>query len=115
MVFDHLQACAQQRLRARPPTGVVNLIRTRFWPSYTSGEPYPRNGNWLLTVPGNSYPCKPGGPNDYVYVFVLAESAREGCLRAMGRDDLIGDRRYQEIKPRLEHREEVEQMFAAWT
>ncbi|ETX00855.1 CoA transferase [Candidatus Entotheonella palauensis] len=56
-----------------------------------------------------------GGPNDYVYVFVLAESAWEGCLRAMGREDLIGDVRYQEIKPRLQHREDVEQMFAAWT
>lgn len=114
---------------------VMNLIRTRLWPGYDSHQPYPRAGNWLpavlddsnhvrpgrragdwlLTVPGSAYPCKPGGPNDYVYVFALSTAMWEGCLRAMGRHDLIGDTRYQELTTRLERGEEVEAMFSDWT
>ena len=33
----------------------------------------------------------------------------------MGREDLIGDERYQETRARLERREEVEKMFTDWS
>ncbi|ETW93322.1 MAG: hypothetical protein ETSY2_51605, partial [Candidatus Entotheonella gemina] len=39
---------------------VMHLIRTRLWPTYHTGRAYPRNGNRLATVPGGTYPCKPG-------------------------------------------------------
>lgn len=96
---------------------VMNLIRTRLWPTYHTGRPYPRNGNALATVPGGTYPCKPGGPNDYVFVFVHYNipAMWDGCLRAMGREDLIGDERYRETHARLQHREEVEKMFTDWS
>jgi formyl-CoA transferase len=96
---------------------VMNLIRTRLWPTYHTGNPYPRNGNKLATVPGGTYPCKPGGPNDYVFVFVHYNipAMWDGCLRAMGREELIGDERYRETRARLERREEVEKMFTDWS
>ena len=96
---------------------VMNLVRTRLWPTYHTGNPYPRNGNKLATVPGGTYPCKPGGPNDYVFVFVHYNipAMWDGCLRAMGREELIGDERYQETRARLERREEVEKMFTDWS
>jgi formyl-CoA transferase len=96
---------------------VMHLIRTRLWPTYHTAEPYRRNGNQLATVPGGTYPCKPGGPNDYVFVFVHYNipAMWDGCLRAMGREDLIGDQRYQATKERLQRREEVEKMFTAWS
>lgn len=96
---------------------VMHLIRTRLWPTYHTGQPYVRNGNKLATVPGGTYPCKPGGPNDYVFVFVHYNipAMWDGCLRAMGREDLIGDERYRETRARLQHREEVEKMFTDWS
>ncbi len=96
---------------------VMHLIRTRLWVTYHTERPYPRNGNKLATVPGGTYPCKPGGPNDYVFVFVHYNipAMWDGCLRAMGREDLIGDERYRETRARLERREEVEKMFTDWS
>lgn len=96
---------------------VVNLVRTKMWPYYNTGQPFVRRGNRLATVPGGIYPCKPGGPNDYVYVYVHYNipTMWDGCLRAMGRDDLIGDPRFADSGTRLEHRDEIEQMFTAWT
>jgi formyl-CoA transferase len=96
---------------------VVNLVRTKMWPYYNTGKPFVRRGNRLATVPGGIYPCKPGGPNDYVYVYVHYNIPNmwDGCLRAMGRDDLIGDPRYADSGIRLEHRDEIDEMFTAWT
>jgi formyl-CoA transferase len=112
---DRMDTGRSHQVEVSMQDAVVNLVRTRLFPSYDSGKPYPRTGNWLLTVPGDTYPCKPGGPNDYVYVFVLSAAMWEGCLRAMGREDLIGDERYQDISARLERRAEVEKSFTDWT
>ncbi|MCZ6873886.1 MAG: CoA transferase [bacterium] len=96
---------------------VMNLIRTRLWMTYHTGNPYPRVGNRLATVPGGTYPCKPGGPNDYVFVFVHYNipAMWDGCLRAMQREDLIGDERYRATLARLDRREEVEKIFTDWS
>ena len=42
------------------------------------------------------YPCKGGGPNDYVYIYTGAANPEHwtACSRSMGREDLIGDTRY---------------------
>ncbi len=114
---DRLDTGRSHHVEVSMQDSVVNLVRTRLWPTYHTGKPYPRQGNHLLTVPGGTYPCKPGGPNDYVYVFVHYNipAMWDGCLRAMGREDLIGDERYQETRARLERREEVEKMFTDWT
>jgi formyl-CoA transferase len=114
---DRMDTGRSHHVEVSMQDSVVHLIRTRFWPQFNTGKPYSRQGNRLLTVPGGTYPCKPGGPNDYVYVFVHYNipAMWDGCLRAMGREDLIGDERYRETKARLERREEVEKMFVDWT
>lgn len=116
-VADKMDTGRSHQVEVSMQDSVVNLVRTRFWPSYHHNKPYARNGNQLATVPGGAYPCKPGGPNDYVFVFVHYNipAMWDGCLRAMGRQDLIGDERYQSTRSRLERRAEVEQMFTAWT
>ena len=46
---------------------VVNMIRVSLRDHQRTGEPMARHGNQLgHTVPGTTYPCAPGGPNDYV-------------------------------------------------
>jgi formyl-CoA transferase len=48
---------------------VLNLIRISLREHQPSGVPV-RTGNQLgKTVPGTTYPCAPGGPNDWVYIY----------------------------------------------
>ena len=64
----------------------------------TGGKPAPRAGS--KTVGGGNppigvYPCKGGGPNDYVYIYTSAANPEHWTrlLKVMGREDLIGDAR----------------------
>ena len=48
---------------------VVNLIRVSLRDHQRFGAPMRRTGNQLgRTVPGTTYACAPGGPNDYVFI-----------------------------------------------
>ena len=77
---------------------VVNLIRVSLRDHQRTGRPMPRNGNQLgRTVPGTTYPCAPGGPNDYVYIFAQpqmwkAVAERDGPA-GTGRRSALRDRR----------------------
>ena len=75
----------------------------------------PRTGNQLgAGVPGTTYRCRPGGPNDYVFIFVQQQMWHP-MLRAMGREDLIGDARYETQAARWTHKAEVDALVEAWT
>jgi formyl-CoA transferase len=74
-----------------------------------------RTGNQLgAGVPGTTFRCAPGGPNDYVFVFVQQQMWHP-LLRALGREDLVGDVRYETAPARWERREEVNALVEAWT
>jgi formyl-CoA transferase len=75
----------------------------------------PRTGNQLGSgVPGTTYRCAPGGANDYVFIFVQQQMWHP-MLRAMGRDDLIGDPRYETGDARWNNRDAVNALVEAWT
>ena len=63
------------------------------------------------------YPCKPGGPNDYVYIFCSRANPEhwQRLLRVIGREDLSGDARYDTQDARSERAAEVDEIIAAWT
>ena len=74
-----------------------------------------RTGNQLgAGVPGTTYRCHPGGPNDYVFVFVQQQMWHP-LLKAIGREDLIGDPRYETGDARWQHKDEVDALMEAWT
>jgi len=74
---------------------VVNLIRVSLRDHQRLGKPAARTGNQLGTsVPGTTYRCHPGGPNDYVFIFT-PQQMWHPLLRAIGREDLIGDACYE--------------------
>jgi len=63
------------------------------------GKPMARTGNQLApAVPGTTYRCAPGGANDYVFIFAQQQMWHP-LLRAIGREDLIGDARTRRPTP----------------
>jgi formyl-CoA transferase len=94
---------------------VVNICRVSLRDHQRFGKVMGRAGNQLGGgVPGTTYRCHPGGPNDYVFVFVQQQMWHP-LLKAMGRADLIGDSRYETPAARLAHKAEVDALVEGWT
>ena len=104
-----------QQVEVSMQDAVVNLVRVSLRDHQRTGKPVERNGNQLGPfVPATTYRCHPSGPNDYV--FILAQQQMwHPLLRAMGRDDLIGDVRYETPNARVERMDEVNALIEEWT
>jgi formyl-CoA transferase len=97
---------------------VANLLRGRFVDHYREGKPSPRRGNGLVGgVPGGAYPCAPGGPNDYAFIYVqpISLGMWRDFATAIGREDWLADPRLKDAKSRWEHRDELNGVIRAWT
>ena len=98
---------------------VANLIRQRYVVHYRDGKPTPRRGNGAPpgAVPEGLYACAPGGPNDYVYVYVqpMNRGMWEDFARAIGREDLLADPRCVDATSRWAHRDALNDIARAWT
>ncbi|MBM3489398.1 MAG: formyl-CoA transferase [Alphaproteobacteria bacterium] len=109
-----------QRLELAMQDAMLHYIRFAFAAQAVSGKPAPRAADKILS-PGNPpcgvYPCKPGGPNDYVYVYTSRANPVhwQRLLQVIGRPELIGDPRYATGAARAEREAEVDAMVAAWT
>jgi formyl-CoA transferase len=104
-----------QQVEVSMQDAVVNLIRVSLRDHQRFGKPRERTGNQLGSgVPGTTYRCRPGGPNDYVFIFVQQQMWHP-LLRAMGRADLVGDPRYETGEARWQHRDDVNALVEAWT
>jgi crotonobetainyl-CoA:carnitine CoA-transferase CaiB-like acyl-CoA transferase len=85
-----------------------------------SGQPAMRNGAKSLAggmAPAGIYPCKPGGPNDYVYVFTSPgnEEHWRRLLKVIGHEALIEDPRFATREARAQHEAEIDQLLSLWT
>src|SRR5690348_15725661 len=104
-----------QQVEVSMQDAVVNLIRVSLRDHQRTGKPMERTGNQPGSgVPGTTYRCAPGGPNDYVFVFIQ-QQMWQPLLRAIGREDLRGDARYETAEARWQHRDEVNALMEAWT
>jgi formyl-CoA transferase len=63
----------------------------------------------------NLYPCKPFGPNDYVYMLVVTNRMWEALCSAIGREDLADDDRYNTPKGRFENGDDLAEVVSEWT
>src|SRR5207253_240600 len=68
-------------------------------------------------APCNIFPCRPGGPNDYCFVYTSRSNDEqwESLLDVIGRADLKGDPRLGTPRERAEHPELVAEVISAWT
>jgi crotonobetainyl-CoA:carnitine CoA-transferase CaiB-like acyl-CoA transferase len=69
------------------------------------------------TPPMGTFPCKGGQLNDRVYVFTSRANPEHWyrLLKVIGREDLIGDERYETPWARAERPDEVNGMITEWT
>jgi formyl-CoA transferase len=104
-----------QQVEVSMQDAVVNLIRVSLRDHQRYGRVMERAGNQLgAGVPGTTYRCHPGGPNDYVFIFVQQQMWHP-LLRAIGREDLVGDLRYETPEARWRNRAEVNALVEDWT
>lgn len=95
---------------------IVNLMRNAMAPTYVAGTAAARTGSaYVTSVPSDLYPCRPGGPNDYIYILLAARQHWEGLLRAIGREDLRDDPRFARQSARNARPEETRAIVRAWT
>src|ERR1700734_1317049 len=100
---EHLQVAMQD--------AILHYIRNAFaFMERTDGKAAPRAGS--KTVGGGNppigvYPCKGGGPNDYVYIYTSAANPEHWTrlLKVMGREDLLADARFATPAVRTKHRD----------
>ena len=100
-----------RRLQLAMQDSVMHYIRTSFAVMAQSGnkKAAPRMGAQSTSgapAPCGIYPCKPGGYNDYVYVFCSRANPEHWnrLLKVIGREELIGDPRFATNEERNEQR-----------
>ena len=110
-----------QRLQVAMQDAMVHYMRVPFSRTQLSGQAQLRGGSDRSQpgglVPSALYPCKPGGPNDYVYVFTSRANPEHWTrlLKAIDREDLVGDARYDTNQARSGRAAEVDEIIAQWT
>ena len=110
-----------QRLQVAMQDAMIHYMRVPFSRTQLSGQAQLRGGSDRSQpgglVPSALYPCKPGGPNDYLYVFTSRANPEHWTrlLKAIGRDDLVGDPRYDTNQARSQRAAEVDEIIAQWT
>ena len=110
-----------QRIEVAMQEAVVNFMRISFASQYLLGHAAERVGNHNAvgrsSAPSNVYPCKPFGPNDFIYIYTSRAGNKhwERLLQVMGREDLADDPRFATPAARNDHDAEVDQLLADWT
>lgn len=104
-----------QQVEVSMQDAVVNIIRVSLRDHQRFGQPMPRRGNQMgRGVPSTTYPCAPGGPNDWVFITAQQQMWPAFC-RAIGHPELAQDPRFASEDERWENREALEAIVAEWT
>jgi len=108
-----------RRLQVAMQDAQLNYTRGAFVNHARTGKPQERGrGGFGPPVPPNDiFPCKPGGPNDWIYVFNSHNNPEHWrrLAKVIGRPELADDPNYIERDSRLARADEVNAMVGAWT
>jgi formyl-CoA transferase len=98
---------------------VAAALRIQYGYPVGQGIATPRFGNGppftFPTSPSGLFPCVPFGLNDYVHIHCGNERQWQALLIAIDRADLIDHEPYQGAEQRGLHKDEVDEIVAAWT
>ena len=103
-----------QRVEVSMQDGVINLMRMQMAPALGLKQPSVRHGHHGGRGLPLVYPCAPGGSDDYVLIFPRGDMW-DLLLVTIGREDLIGDERFDDYDARSKHADEAEAVVSEWT
>ncbi|MDO9534919.1 MAG: CoA transferase [Bacillota bacterium] len=110
-----------QRIEVVMQDVVINFCRPSWARYLKTGNPSGRVGNGMPlapVAPCGVFPCSPGGPNDYVYLYTSrwpGSRQWEKLLEVIGREDILDDPRFATPETRYQHNSEVDAIISAWT
>jgi len=109
-----------QRVEVAMQEAVINYCRISFARQLLTGHAAERWGNQSqlgMTAPSGIYPCSPGGPNDYVFIYTTRAGNHqwERLLEVIGRQDLKGDPRFANPLQRAANAGPIDEAITAWT
>jgi formyl-CoA transferase len=104
-----------QHVEVSMQDAVVNIIRVSLRDHQRFGAAMPRRGNQMgRGIPGTTYPCAPGGPNDYAFI-TAQQQMWPAFTAAIGRPKLAQDPRFATEEARWENRVALNQIIEEWT
>jgi formyl-CoA transferase len=98
---------------------MVNYCRIAYSRQLLTNKACERNGNSVVlgNAPCEVFKCKPGGHNDYVFIYTsrATNSHWERLCEVIGREDMKNDPRYKTPPMRGNHGDEINVEIAKWT
>jgi formyl-CoA transferase len=105
-----------QEIEISMQEAMTYFVRTRaFIGSAWGTKAAPRTGNAGGLPPVNIYPCKPFGPNDYIYLMPVNQDHWDGLCAAMDRGELLIDPRFETNQGRIENGAALYEEIRNWT
>src|SRR5215472_4158151 len=119
-LFQRERTGTGQRVEVAMQETVINYCRISFARQLLTGRAAERWGNQSqlgMTAPSGIYPCSPGGPNDYVFIYTTRAGNHqwERLLDVIGRADFKGDPRFVNPLQRAANAGAIDEAISAWT
>src|SRR4249919_752687 len=121
-LYERKETGKGRRLQLAMQDSVMHYIRTSFAVMSKGGNKKgaPRMGAQSTSgapAPCGIYPTKPGGYNDYVYIFCSRANPEhwDRLLKVIGREELIGDARFATNEDRNANEGFINEIITEWT
>jgi formyl-CoA transferase len=109
-----------QKVEVAMQDAMVNYCRIAYAAQLMFGRPCSRMGNQVVlgtSAPSDTFRCKPGGLNDYVYIYTSRATNHhwERLATIIGREEFRDDPAYSTPQLRAQKLDEINTAIEAWT
>jgi formyl-CoA transferase len=119
-LYERKRTGKGQRIELAMQDAMLHYIRLAFATQARKGGPLMRVGDQSISggnPPCGIFPCKGGGPNDYIYVYTSRTNPEhwKRLMQVIGREDLGDDPRFTSPAGRMQREAEVNSIIGEWT